>query len=315
MKRLFIFILVLIMQVIFISCGNKSSVIPEEINLSVDLISPIQGEEVNQDNIVLQWQINDFRSHSSIVYLGTEIDNITAIETTDNNNYTINILPEESVFYWKIQVPLEETNQMVTSQIQSFTTKETEGPIIIVRYEDLIEELDQIEEGLETISINTLEQSLTNILNNINHQDTEITNEQKDYIKYRYNYNYGWLTLRKFNKSLTQNQIDYFIDQIDYDSTYHDNYVGLVYQIMNDLSLDFTEYEYYLDNQINYIRQGFKYKKFGDTYFDYRMYVNYLQILYSQLGKNDRINQLEHYTNDEQVYQQIYEFMYGGYPE
>jgi len=42
-------------------------------------------------------------------------------------------------------------------------------------------------------------------LNNINHQDTEITNDQKDYIKYRYNYNYGWLTLRKFNKSLTQN--------------------------------------------------------------------------------------------------------------
>jgi hypothetical protein len=50
----------------------------------------------------LKWEINDFRSHSSIVYLGTEIDNITAIETTDNNNYTINVLPEDSVFYWKI---------------------------------------------------------------------------------------------------------------------------------------------------------------------------------------------------------------------
>lgn len=311
-NEVFLIILVISVQLIFISCGNSSNNFTNEnnINLNIDLMNPINGQEVDQTDITLNWEIESSKQYSYIVYLGKDKNNLDNLVTTNIKEYKINSLQDNTVFYWKIEIP-----ELIDSKVQSFTTKESQQEVSFVSYEDTLQDLNSIENNLETLDVNTLEQSLTIQLSNIHDYNNDFTDEEKDYLEYIYNYNYGWLTLRKMDKNLTQSQINYFTDQIDYNSTEHENYVGLVYQISNDLTLDFTEYETYLDNQINYIRQGFNYKKFGETYFTYDMYVNYLQILYSQLNKNDRISQLENYTNDIETYQQIYEFMYGGYPE
>lgn len=296
---------VITIQFIFVSCGGGGK--PVNGILEITLLAPINNEEIIQEGVILDWSFNLSNEYTSKIFLGLSENELNEIAITNNTYHLIEQLNSGTKYYWKIVVEVnEDRSEYKESKIESFTT---EGAIIPPkRYEDILQELNVVESELETSPVQTLEQSLTNINMDILNQD--VTTIQKNTLLSLYYSNNGWLKIRKQTIQLND-----FKQQIDYDEGILNNYVGLVYSLMNNLDENIDNYYNYIDESYQYIGQGFKNKIFNDINYDFRIFSYYLQILYSITGNDNKLNKIVLFINDQDVYNKIYEFTYGDYPE
>lgn len=306
--RFIALLMVIISQFILISCGGGGK--PVNGILEITLLTPINNEEIVQEGVILDWSFNLSNEYTSKVFLGLSENTLNEVAITNNTFHLFEQLNSGTKYYWKIVAEVnQDRSEYKESKIESFTT---EGPVMPPkRYEDILQELNDVENGLERTSITTLEQSLTNIQIDILNQN--IPNSETNELLSLYNYNMGWIQIRKEDR-----QLDYFIQQIDFDDIgILNNYVGLVYSLTNELrfNLDFNSYYDYLDELYKYLGQGFKNKIFNGVNYDFRNFSNYLQVLYSIVGNDHKLNKIDFFINDSEVYNNIYNFTYGEYPE